>query len=280
MSGVAIVTDSSCDLPVALAAEHGIEIVPLTIRFGNEEFVDRRDLTPSEFWARSSASPVLPETASPPPGAFEQVFRALGARGADGVVCLTISSRLSGTGQAAEIAAKAVAADVPVRVVDSMSLTTGLGMMAVAAARRAREGAVIDEVVATAAGLVPRTRVFAALDTLENLKKGGRLTGAQAWLGSMLSIKPTIMVREGTVVPDVRQRTRARALRHLVDRVRQHGPVESLSVVHGDAPDVDELLDELDDLYPRAGIVVADVGAVIGSHSGPRVIGVTFQVPG
>ena len=279
MAGVRVVTDSACDLPPEMAAEHRIEIVPLTIRFGDEELVDRRDLTPSQFWARVADSPVLPETAAPSPGAFEEAYRRVADEGADGVVCVTLSAALSATYEAASLAARTVEATIPVRVVDSRAVTLAQGLMAVAAARAASEGKGVEEVAAAVADLVPRCRTFAALDTLENLKKGGRIGAAQAFLGSMLSIKPVIEVADGKVEPESRQRTRARSLRYLADKVRQFDRVESLAVLHGDAPDVDGLLDMLAGVYPRDQIVVGDVGAVIGTHAGPRVVGVTFLVP-
>src|SRR5207245_4817225 len=173
----------------------------------------------------------------------------------------------------AQMAAKSVQGEIPVRTVDSLSVTMGLGMMAAAAARLAAEGNNVDQVAAAAEALVPRTRVYGALDTLENLKKGGRVGGAQAMLGSMLSIKPVIEVRDGVVEPESRQRTRARALRYLVDKVRSEGNVEDLAVMHGEAPDVEAFLGMLSDLYPRDDIVLGDIGAVIGTHAGPRVIG-------
>src|SRR5436309_8067934 len=156
MAGPRVVTDSSCDLPSALAAELDIDIVPLTIRFGAEELVDRRDLSPKEFWARCTTSPVLPETAAPSAGAFEEAYRRAAAAGADGVVAITISSQLSATGQAAQMAAKSVQGDIQVRTVDSLSVTMGLGMIAVAAARMAAEGRSVDDVAAEAESLVAR----------------------------------------------------------------------------------------------------------------------------
>jgi DegV family protein with EDD domain len=279
MAGPRVVTDSSCDLPADLAAELDIEIVPLSIRFGAEELVDRQDLSPKEFWARCATSPVLPETAAPSPGAFEDAYRRAAAAGAEGVVCITISSQLSATGQAAQMAAKSVQGEIPVRTVDSLSVTMGLGMMCVAAARLSAEGKSIDEVASAAEALVPRTRVYGALDTLENLKKGGRVGGAQALIGSMLSIKPIIEVRNGVVEPESRQRTRSRALRYIADKVRQEKGIENLALMHGDAPDVEEFIELLDPIFPRERIVVGDIGAVIGSHGGPRVIGVAYQVP-
>lgn len=275
---VRIVTDSACDLPPEMAERHGIEIVPLTVRFGDEELVDRRDLTPRQFWDRLSRSEVLPETAAPAPGAFEAAYRKAADDGCGGVVCITISAGLSATYEAAQLAAQTVTDSIPVQVVDSRAVALAQGLMAVRAAELAGAGGGIDEVVRELHDLVGRSRTFAALDTLENLKKGGRIGGAQAFLGSMLSIKPVIQVREGKVAPESRQRTRAKALRYLAEKVRQHEPVETLAVMHGDAPDLDEMLDLLSSAHPREDIVVGDVGAVIGTHTGPRVMGVIFFV--
>jgi DegV family protein with EDD domain len=277
--GIRVVTDSACDLPANMVAELGIDIVPLTIRFGNEELVDGRDLSPKEFWARVTSSPVLPETAAPSPGAFEEAYRRAKAEGAEGVVCVTLSGALSATYQSAELAAKSVADDVPVRVVDSRTVTMAEGLMAVAAARAAKQGKGLDDCAGVAEDLVPRTRVFGALDTMENLKKGGRIGAAQAMLGSMLSIKPIIQVENGLVEPESKQRTRSKSLRYLVEKVREHGQVEDLAVMHGDAKDLDELLDLLGAVYPRDDILVGDIGPVIGTHGGPGVIGVVFHTP-
>ena len=279
MGAIHVVTDSASDLPDALAAEHNIEIVPLTIRFGEESLVDRRDLTPTEFWARVASTPVLPETAAPSPGAFEESFRRAAADGADGVVCVTLSAALSATFQSAQLAARAVQDVIPVRVVDSRAVSLGEGLMAVAASRMSKRGKGLDDCVDAAEDLVPRTRTYAALDTLENLKKGGRIGAAQAMLGSVLSIKPIIEITGGKVEAESKQRTRSKSLRYLVEKVRQFPRVEDLAVMHGDAPDVDELVDMLGAVYPRDDIIVEQVGAVIGTHGGPRVIGVTFQVP-
>ncbi len=273
-----IITDSACDLPPEMAERHGIEIVPLTVRFGDQELVDRRDLTPRQFWDRLSKSEVLPETAAPSPGAFEAAYRRAAEDGCDGVVCITISAGLSATYEAATLAAQAVGESIPVRVVDSRAVALAQGLMAVRAAELAEAGGGVDEVVEALDDLVARSRTFAALDTLENLKKGGRIGGAQAFLGSMLSIKPVIQVSEGKVEPESRQRTRAKALRYLAEKVRQHEPVDNLAVMHGDAPDLSEMLGLLSPTHPREEIVVGDVGAVIGTHTGPRVMGVIFFV--
>jgi len=274
---VKIVTDSSCDLPDEMVSELGIDVVPLTIRFGTEELVDRRDLTPAQFWARCATSAELPSTAAPAPGAFEELFRAAAAGGAEGVVCVSISSKLSATGESAQAAARAVADLIPVTVVDSLSVTLGLGMIAVESARRAAAGATLTEIVALAEDMARRTKIFASLDTLEYLKRGGRIGAAQALLGSILSIKPVIEVVDGKVEPGPKQRTRSRSLQWLADQVGALEGVESLAVLHGDAPDVDTLLGLLDPHFPRERIVVGQLGAVVGAHTGPRTIGVAFQ---
>jgi DegV family protein with EDD domain len=275
---VRIVTDSACDLPQAVADAHGIEIVPLTIRFGETEFTDRRDLSTAEFWRRSAESAVLPETAAPAPGQYEQTYRRLAAAGAEGVVCVSLSGELSATIQSARLAADAVTDAIRVEVVDSRSVTMGLGMIALTAARRAEEGADVDTIVKEASSLAERTRVWGALDTLDNLKKGGRIGGAKALVASVLSIKPIIEVRHGKVEEGGKQRTRARALAFLIDKVREQGPVENLAVMHADTSDIDAFVDRLRP-FSTGEIVVGDIGPVIGSHSGRGAIGVVFQVP-
>jgi DegV family protein with EDD domain len=199
MAGVRIVTDSSCDLTDEEVAAHGIEVVPLTIRFGDEELEDRTELSVEAFYDKLAASAVLPETAAPAPGKFEAAFRRQAAAGADAVVCINLSSDLSATMQSAQNAARAVADDLDVRVVDSHSITSGLGTQVLLAAEAAAGGATADEVVALVEDLAARTHVVGALDTLDNLKKGGRIGGAQALLGSLLSIKPIVDISTGKV---------------------------------------------------------------------------------
>jgi DegV family protein with EDD domain len=277
MSFVRVVTDSASDLPAELVDRHGIEIVPLTIRFGEEEFADGADLTPADFWARTARSPTLPQTAAPSPGAFEEAFRRAGADGAAGVVCVTLSGALSGTLEAAQLAARAVEATIPVRVIDSRSVSMGQGLMAVACAEAAAAGKDLDDVAGVALDLVDRTRVYAALDTLDNLIKGGRVGRARGLIGSLLSIKPVIAVTGGEVAELARPRTRSRSLHSLVEMVERWAPVENLAVIHGDAPDVESLLVMLAEVHPRDDIVVGQVGAVIGTHGGPRVLAVAFH---
>jgi len=272
---VRVVTDSSCDLPDELVDQLGIEIVPLTIRFGSEELIDRKELSAAEFWRRLESSPTLPETAAPSAGAFETAFRGLVADGADGIICINLSSKLSATMQSAQVAATSLADTCPVVVVDSLTVSMGVGSLAVSAAQQAAAGATLDAIVADITSQRDRTKLFATLDTLEYLRKGGRIGAAQAMFGSMLSIKPVIELRNGIVEEAGKVRTRSKALRTLADHVGRQ-PVERLAVLHGAAPDLDELLELVQPYVPRDEIIVGTVGPVIGTHAGPRVIGVSF----
>jgi len=276
---VRIVTDSSADLPADEVERLGLEVVPLSIRFGDEEYTDGVDLSVAQFYEKLASSADLPETAAPAPGAFEAAFRRQADAGADAVVCINLSSGLSATIQSAQNAAKAVADDLDVRVIDSRTITAGLGTQVRAAAEAAAGGAGADEVVALVEGMVGRTHVIGALDTLDNLKKGGRIGGAQALLGSLLSIKPLLDISSGEVEEAGRARTRRRALDWLRDRIFALPEVEELTVAHGMAPDVDQMVALLAPRYPADKLRVTIIGPTIGTHGGPRVMGLAWLDP-
>jgi len=276
---IRIVTDSSCDLSDEELAAHSIEVVPLSIRFGDEEFEDRTELTVESFYDKLASSSVLPETAAPSPGKFEAAFRRQMEAGADAVVCVNLSAGLSATMQSAQNAALAVKDDFEVHVVDSGSITSGLGTQALLAAEAARDDASAEEVVDLVGQLARRTRVFGALDTLDNLKKGGRIGGAKALLGSMLSFKPILDLSSGVVEEAGKPRTRRRALEALRDKVVEAGAIERLCITHGFAPDLEQMLELLAPHHDRERIRIGHIGPVIGTHGGPRVMGVTWLDP-
>lgn len=278
MPRVQIVTDSACDLPREVAGQLGVEVVPLTIRFGDQEYTDGANLSADEFYALMASSDALPETAAPSPGAFEEAFRKASG-GGDSVVCINLSSKLSATMASAQNAARALQGDVDVRVVDSRSITAGLGAQVEAASRAASEGATAEEIVAMIEDLRERTHVFGALDTLDNLRKGGRIGGAQAMLGTMLSIKPIIDISTGEVTEAAKQRTRRKAMTWLRDKVFEQPPLEHLWVCSGGAADLDDFLGLLAPRYAKDKITVSTIGPVIGTHGGPRVLGVVFHDP-
>jgi DegV family protein with EDD domain len=276
MTGVHIVTDSSCDLSDHDATTMRIGVVPLSIRFGADEYIDREELSVENFYAEMASTGLLPETSAPSPGRFEQEFRAAAAAGATAVVCINLSGELSATVQSARTAATSIATDLDVRVIDSRSLTGGLGTMVLDAATAARDGADADAIVAMVESMISRTEIYAALDTLDNLKKGGRIGSAKALLGSMLSVKPIIRIVDGAVEEAGKQRTRRRALEWLRDKLYAEPTVHELSVLHGEAPDIDDFLDIIADRYPRDKIRLGKIGAVIGTHGGPGVIGLCY----
>ena len=275
---IRIVTDSASDISLEEAEDLGIEIVPLSVRFGEAEYTDLVDLSVSDFYQKMAESDLLPSTAAPSPGAFEAAFKRCAEAGAEGVICINLSLALSATGQAAQLAADALANTLPVKCIDSKSITSGLGTIIRKAAAAAKDGASMDEIVALVDNLASRTRIFATLDTLENLKKGGRIGGAKAMLGTMLQFKPCLDLSSGEVVEAGRQRTRKKSLIWLKEVLESEGEISELSIIHGDAPDLEEFATLISDIIPIDQIRINQLGAVIGTHGGPRVLGVTYLV--
>jgi DegV family protein with EDD domain len=263
-------------LPEQLAATHRIQIVPLTIRFGDSELLDRRELRPIEFWERLKTSQRLPETAAPSAGRFRDAYEQLAEEGATGIVTICLSSSLSGTFQAAVIAAEQTQA-VPVKVLDSRSVSMGLGFQVLEAARAAARGDDLAGVASTALANRDRTNLVAALDTLEFLQRGGRIGNTQAFLGGLLNIKPLITIEEGVVAALGRVRTRSKALTALVDHLAALGPsVAEIAILSGDSPDVEELRLRIGGLAETH--LVTGIGPVVGTHTGPGVLGIAYRL--
>jgi DegV family protein with EDD domain len=278
MPGVRIVTDSACDLSDELVTKLNVLVVPLTIRFGEEEFEDRRQLSPEEFWQRTQGKGALPETAAPAPGAFIAAFQQAADEGADSVLCLAISSKVSATYASAVTAADTFTA-IPVRVVDTLSMTMGQGLLVIAAAEEAAAGATLDELVTASEGRTSRVRVFGVLGGLDFLQRGGRIGGAQALVGSLLSIKPVIVVKDGEVAEESKQRTRSRALSYLAAKVASEAPLERLALADGACDDFDDIVRTLEKIPGQHPLVTTQLGPVVGSHVGPNTVGVCYIVP-
>ena len=273
---IRIVTDSSSDVPHEIATEHGVEVVPLTIRFGDEEFVDRLDLTTASFWERLVLAEHLPETAAPSAGLFEETYRSLISDGATGIVVITISSELSATFQSAVIAAEKVKGHVPIQVIDSMSVGMGLGLPVLEAAALATDGASLDEVADHASRSIASTSIVAALDTLEYLKRGGRVGSTQAFFGGLLNIKPLITITDGVVAPLGRVRTRSKAIAALEERAAAIGPaIKSAAVFHGAAGDIDSIVERIQQ-HLDVPVIVSMLGPVVGTHTGPGTVGIAY----
>lgn len=273
---IRVVTDSSCDLPEELATLHAIEIVPLTIRFGEAEFADRTQLTQDEFWKRLKTSSDLPETSAPSAGSFRDTYANLARAGADGVVVVCLSSELSGTYQAAVIAAEQTTA-LPVKVVDSRNVSMALGFQVLEAARAAAQGDDLNKVVGAALAARNGTNFIAALDTVDYLQRGGRIGAAQAFLGGLLNIKPIITMDNGVVAAIGRVRTRSRAQAALIERITALGPaIQEVAILTGDSPDVEEFRQQLAEF--RSTHLIAGIGPVVGTHSGPGVLGLAYRL--
>jgi DegV family protein with EDD domain len=276
MARIRIVTDSACDIPEEIARRLNIDIVSLSIRFGDEEFTDRVDLSPEEFWAKCKASKTLPETAAPSPGAFQAAYEQAKADNCDGVIVLTLSALLSATNQSAVLGSEAVASTLAVRVIDTKAVSMAQGLLVIDVAELAATGADFDQLVAHAESLIEKVGVVAMLDTLEHLIKGGRVAGARALLGQVLSIKPLLELKDGLVVEAGRQRTRSKALVAIAEVVKSHAPLKRLALIHGASSEVANLEALVADVATQNEIIVTDIGPVVGTHGGPGIIGLCW----
>ncbi len=281
MSAVHLVADSTCDISTAEAARLGLVIVPLKVIIGEEVFADGVDIDPATLYARMRSSTVAPRTSQPTPAEFEAVFREVGADGAP-IVCTTISAEMSGTHSSA-VAARAAVPDLDIRLIDTRSVGPGHQQVIEALIAAAAAGADAAQLEETAATIRSTQRLVFTVESLEYLRRGGRIGGARALLGSMLNIKPILEVREGAVEPLDRVRTFPKALDRLLEEVATAatawGGRASVLVTHADKAEA------ATDIARRAAEIAGepvrliDVGPVIGCHGGPGAIGMSFHRP-
>jgi DegV family protein with EDD domain len=269
---VKVVTDSSADLPEELVKALGITVVPLYVRFGDEVYRDRVDISEDEFYERLQHDPVHPNTTQPTPQDFVDVYQKLSAA-ADGIVSIHLSAKLSGTCGSALQAKGTVANECSVEVVDSETLSTALGLIVIAAARTAKDGKGLDEVEAVARQTMPKIRLLALLDTLKYLLLGGRIGKAKALLGSILNVKPILTLKDGEVVPAAQVRTRAKGMDKLFEFVQNAKDIQELTVVHSTTPDEAQALAErLGSVFDKEKIIMSRLGPVLGVHIGPAAL--------
>jgi DegV family protein with EDD domain len=267
------VTDSNCDLPAELATRHGITVVPLYINIGKKSYLDGVEMTHEQFYEGLPHFEAHPTTSVPGPGQFVQVYEQLARAGATEIISIHIGSALSAMVNVARLAAQETQS-VPVTVFDSGNLTLGTGLLALTAARTAAEGRPLHEIIAALENQASRTHCIAALDTLEYLRRSGRLSRVQFSLGSVLQIKPVIRMNGGEFEME-RVRTRIGARRRVMELVTQLAPFEQLALVHTHAPQkVEQLRQQASHLFPAgAEPMVAEVTPVIGTHIGPGAAG-------
>jgi DegV family protein with EDD domain len=275
LSGVAIFTDSASDLDPAGAAREGITIVPLLVTFGSETYKAGVEMSTAAFWERMVAPDApFPKTAASSPGDFMEAYEAAFAGGADAIVSVHVASALSGAIKSAQIA-RDMLPEREIRIVDSLGASMAEGILARMGVELAAHGRSAAEIAATLEARAPDMLMYVALDTLEYLKKGGRISAAQAAIGTLLSVKPIIKVKHGVVETIDRVRTRAKARERLIELIVER-PIERLSILHTISPDVeafrDEVLARVPGLDP-AGVTIELVGPSVGPHLGPGCVG-------
>ena len=274
---VRIVTDSTADLTREQQQAAGVTVVPLNVHFGDQVFRDHVDLTADEFFRRLKASSQLPRTSQPAVGVFEEAYRTLRQDG-DEIVSVHLSSKVSGTYNSALMAAKGVD-EKAIEVVDSLSTSMALGFMALEGAKLARAGKDRGAIAERLRALVPKARVICVVDTLTYLERGGRIGKARALLGSLLNVKPILQLKDGEVVPVGRARGRPQGLSKLVELLERDGQASQLAIMHGAArADAEQLRERVAGRYPGLDILLTEIGAVLGTHTGPGVIGFTYLV--
>jgi DegV family protein with EDD domain len=271
--GFGVVTDSTADLPPEWRDRYGIDVVPLKVHFGGETFRDRVDLTDEQFFEKLGKASQLPTTSAPAPGEFAQVFERL-SKECSGCVCIHIGAQLSGTAEAARVGAESLPG-FDVRVLDSRSVSMTIAFLC----RVAAESRSLDEAVSAVEERVPRQRVVALLDTLRYVEMGGRVSRAQAMIGSMLDLKPILGLAgsDGKISAIDRVRTRSRAVPRMLDVMRADLPLESLAVMHAQAPEeAERIRAEVQNELPDLKVETGQIGCVLGTHTGPRALGLTY----
>ena len=272
---VRVVTDSTGDLPTEMAEELGIEVVPLNVHFGTDTYRDNIDITADEFYERLVSSPRTPTTSQPSVGAFLEVYQKILEEGADGIVSVHISAKLSGTWNSSVQAREQLDDPSKVEVVDTGQASMGLGWVAVAAAKAAQAGGSLEEVASAARSAAEGVQVLFLVDTLEYLQKGGRIGKAQAMFGSVLSIKPLLTLQDGEVHPLEKVRTRGKGVARLVQLVQEAAPLQRMAVLYTTTEDEARALAErLSPCVPSGEIVIGRLGTVVGTYAGPGVLGV------
>ncbi|HEY6056971.1 MAG TPA: DegV family protein [Candidatus Limnocylindrales bacterium] len=276
MSRVAVVTDSASDLPPARAHAAGIAVVPLEVNFGSERLRAGIDLSTDAFWERMLAPGApFPTTAAASPGDFRDTFEGCLADGASAVVCVTVGEKLSGAIKSARIA-REMLADREIRVVDSASASMGEGLLALLGAELSAAGASAQEIAETLTARARDLDFYVALDSLEYLRRGGRISGAQAAIGNLLSFKPIITIREGAVEAADRVRTRGKARERTIELLTAR-PIEALAILYTPPAEAgtyrDEVVARLPNPLPADRVSVQPVGASVGPHIGPGCLG-------
>jgi DegV family protein with EDD domain len=272
---IKIVTDSTSDIPKSMAEKYGIEVVPLNIHFGDSVYKDGIDLTTEEFFDKLINGPHFPSTSQPSIGEFVETYERIAETG-DEIISVHISSKLSGTYNSAEQASKQLQGKINVHLVDTQQVTITVGLSAISAAKVIKEGGSATEAVAASISTASRSNFYALFDTLEFLAKGGRIGKAQSMLGSLLKIRPLLMLEDGVVAPFSKARSKQSGLKKMEKTIRSLGEAEEIAVIYStDSEEAKNIARNLSDLLPpNKEPLILKVGPVIGTHAGPGLVAV------
>jgi DegV family protein with EDD domain len=274
---VRIVTDSTSDLPSEIARDLGITVVPAYVHFGSQSYRDGVDITPEQIYQRMVSGPVHPTTSSPAPGDFTDTYNRL-SQETDEIVCITVTSRQSAVYEAALTGKQSFRGKSRVEVIDSQSVTMGLGLMAMLAAREAQSGKAIEQVVEAVRSAIPRTHGMAMLETFKYALKGGRLGKSGGLLGSLVKVKPMLEIKEGWIRLCGVTRTRSLGMERLCQCVVGHLPIEDAAVVHSNAAqEAESLAERIRSIAPQSRPVIAKLGSALGVHGGPQALVVVVR---
>lgn len=274
---VKVVTDSTADLTPQLAKELGITVVPVYVRFGNEVYRDRVDISEDEFYQRLLHEPIHPSTTQPTPQDFVDVYKDL-AQEADGVISIHITSKLSGTCNSALRGKELVEKECPIEVIDSQVVTMGLGQLAIVANTLAKSGKSLHQVVEEVKQMIPSIHLLGLLDTLKYLALGGRIGKVQALLGSVLSVKPMLTIKDGELIPASRVRSRTKGIDRLFNFVKNAVDIQDLAIVYNTTPDeAQALVGRMGSIFPSKQIRLARLGPALGAHTGPGILFVALR---
>jgi DegV family protein with EDD domain len=275
-----LVTDSTADIPLDQAQAAGITVVPLTVFFGDEAYLDGVDLDNASFYSKLQASKQLPRTSQPSPAAFQEAYIHLINDGADAILSVHLSSKLSGTYQSACTARDTLpdtVKKIPIEIIDSKNISIAMSRSILQAAQEVKEGLGLPEIKAHIIDELARTRILCVLDTLEYVKRGGRIGGARAFLGNMLSVKPIISLKDGEVIPVEQPRTRNKAYARVAELVREMGKIERVSIAESSEGFAEQLAQYIKTVY-TGDLPIYQLGATLGTHTGPGAAAIAVVI--
>ncbi len=277
---IKIVTDSAADLPAVLTEELDVTVVPVYLRFGDEVYRDRVDISEDEFYQRLLHDPVHPNTTQPTPQDFASVYDKL-SKDADGIISIHITSILSGTYNSAVQGKKMVGDRCPIEIVDSQTVSIAVGLTVIQASKMAKSGMSLQQIVEELGKIIPNVHLLILFDTMKYLVKGGRVGKASGLVGSVLSVKPLLTVRDGELMPSGRVRARSKGVDRLLDFVKNATEIQDLAILYSTTPDeAQALIERTSSIFPKERTILARLGPGLGVHGGPGILAVALREKG